>query len=239
MSAPGAGSALSHVLALVPVLVVTHGWVWQIVTYSVLHGSFIHWFFNMLGLWMFGPQIESIRGPRYFLELFLAGVVGGALFSVGLSYSGVLGNPYAPTIGASAGIYAVLVAFGMFFAETEIMMIPLPVLIKAKYVIAILIVVELAMSLQENDGVAHIAHLGGILFGFLFVKFVPRRGFGFAVSENAFAFRNFYHRLKRRQASKKFQVYMRKHGQNPKDDFDDSEFRPPDDKTDGRGGWVN
>src|SRR6266849_2960670 len=61
---------------------VIHGWVWQMVTYSVLHGGFVHWFFNMLALWMFGPSIEGIRGPRYFLELFLAGVLGGALFSV-------------------------------------------------------------------------------------------------------------------------------------------------------------
>src|SRR5216684_1071827 len=85
-----------------------HGWVWQIVTYSALHANFIHWFFNMLALWMFGPQIEGIRGTRYFFELYLAGVVGGALFSIGLSYSGVLGNPETITVGASAGIYAVL-----------------------------------------------------------------------------------------------------------------------------------
>ena len=81
-----------------------HGWVWQIVTYSVIHGGFIHWFFNMITLWMFGPSTESLRGHRWFLELFLAGVVGGALFSIGLAYSGILGNPNSITVGASAGI---------------------------------------------------------------------------------------------------------------------------------------
>jgi membrane associated rhomboid family serine protease len=238
MSAPGSAIALDRALALVPSAVIMHGHVWQIITYSVLHGSFIHWFFNMLALWMFGTQIESVRGPRYFLELFLAGVIGGALFSIGLPYAG-LGNPDVGTIGASAGIYAVLMAFGIFFAESEIMMIPLPLLIKAKYFIAILIVIELVMSLQEHDGVAHIAHLGGLAFGYLFVKFVPRRGFGFEMSEGLFSLRNFYHKFKRRQASRKFQVYMRKQGQNPQDSPDDSKFPPPDDKKDGRGGWVN
>src|SRR5262249_51268001 len=117
---------------------VLHGKVWQIVTYSVLHGGFSHWFFNMLALWMFGPSIEGARGSRYFLELFMAGVVGGALFTIGLAYSGILGNPDIPTVGASAGIYAVLMAFGLFFPENEIIMIPLPIQVKAKYFVAIL-----------------------------------------------------------------------------------------------------
>src|SRR6266704_498184 len=91
MSVPDLAGQMVLWFGLQPIAVV-HGWVWQIVTYSVLHGNFLHWFFNMLALWMFGQSIEGIRGPRYFLELFFAGVVGGALFSIGLSFSGVLGN---------------------------------------------------------------------------------------------------------------------------------------------------
>lgn len=243
MSSPASVREMIRWFGLIPSAVV-QGKIWQIVTYSVLHGGFVHWFFNMLALWMFGPSIEGTRGSRYFLELFLSGVIGGALFSIGLAYSGVLGNPNIPTVGASAGIYAVLMAFGIFFAENEIILIPLPIQVKAKYFVAILIVVTLAFSLQESNGVAEIAHLGGLVFGFLFVKFMPARGLGFELSESYFVVRNFFHRWKRRRASKKFQVYMRKHNQDPKDYFDEyGNFRPPDekDKKNGgsKGGWVN
>ena len=214
-----------------------HGRVWQIVTYSVLHAGFIHWFFNMITLWMFGPSTESLRGHRWFLELFLAGVVGGALFSIGLAYAGILGNPNSVTVGASAGIYAVLMAFGMFFPENEVIMIPLPIGIKAKYLIAILIVVTVVFSMQEHSGVAHIAHLGGLVFGYLFVKFVPRRGMSLAVSEQSFGLRNAYHRWKRKRAARKFQVYMSKQERDPKRFYPED---PDKDKKDGGpGGWVN
>jgi membrane associated rhomboid family serine protease len=245
ISIPKFAVAASLTLELIPRLVM-HGWVWQIVTYSFLHVGFAHWFFNMLALWMFGTQIEGIRGPRYFLELFFAGVVGGALFCIGLSYSGVLGSPDVPTVGASAGIYAVLMAFGIFFAENEIILFPFPIQIKAKYLVAILIVVSLALSLQGGGSISHIGHLGGLVLGYLFVKFVPRRGMGFEVSEGFYAGRNFYHRWKRRRASKKFQVYMREQGRDTKGYMDEQgNFLSPgdtndkkDDKKD-RGDWVN
>lgn len=232
---------------LQPSAVMSHGRVWQIVTYSVLHEGFGHWFFNMLMLWLFGSRVESIRGPRYFLELFLAGVVGGALFSIGLSYAHLLGNPNTVTIGASAGVYAVLMAFGIFFADSEIIMIPLPLAVKAKYVVAFLVLFSAISSLQEQSSVAHLAHLGGLIFGYLFVKFVPRRGMGFEMSEGLYAGRNFYHRWKRRRAAKKFQVYMREQGRDTTSYMDEKgNFLSPndvndkkkDDKKD-RGDWVN
>ncbi|HWX54393.1 MAG TPA: rhomboid family intramembrane serine protease [Verrucomicrobiae bacterium] len=239
LSSSRSEEALLEALALVPNHVIHHGRIWELVTYSVLHGDLWHWFFNMLWLWLFGARVEMIRGSRYFLELFLAGVIGGGLFDIGLAYTHVLGDPNRGTIGASAGVFAVLLAFGMFFGETEIHIIPLPILIKAKYLIGIMMITELAMSLKERDGIAHIAHVGGVVFGYLFIKLVPRRGFGFEMSEGVFSLRNFYHKLKRRRASRKFEVYMRKQGQNPQDSPDDSKFPPPDDKKDDRGGWVN
>src|SRR5215831_19479229 len=239
MSSPESYARAIDWFALRPSAVV-HGWVWQTITYSFLHGGFSHWFFNMLALWMFGPQIEGVRGSRYFLELFLAGVIGGALFSIALPYSGGFGDPTIPTVGASAGIYAVLMAFGILFAENEIIMIPLPIRIKAKYFVAILIVATLAFSLQGRNGIADIAHLGGLLFGFLFVKFVPARGLSFRLSEGYFGAKNSYHRWKRERAKKKFQVYMRKHNQDPKQYFDEyGNFRPPDEQDKGGpSGWV-
>ena len=96
---------------------------------------------------------------------------------------------------------------------------------------------------RVGGGTANIAHLGGLLFGYLYLKFVPRRGLTFAFSESFFGLRNSYHRWKRRQAAKKFEVYMRKHEKEPRKYFDEyGNFKPPDDgekKDGGKGGWVN
>jgi hypothetical protein len=113
---------------------------------------------------------------------------------------------------------------------------------KAKYMVGILILIALAGALGDSGGTANIAHLGGLLFAFLYLKFMPRRGFAFVFSEGFYGIRNSYHRWKRDQAKKKFQVYMRKHNNDPHEYFDQyGNFRPPedDDKKDGKGGWVN
>src|SRR5579864_8796698 len=133
--------------ALRPVDVIHHGYIWQILTYSVLHAGFMHWFGNMLGLWMFGAAIESAWGTRRFLELYLIGVVGAAITTIAVSYSHLLGSPNQPTVGASGGVFAILIAFGVLFGDNEIMMIPFPFLIKAKYFVGILIVVTLAFAM--------------------------------------------------------------------------------------------
>jgi len=105
---------------------------------------------NMLGLWMFGSALEGAWGSRRFLELFSFGVIGAAITTIVVSYGHVLGGPNSPTVGASGGVFAILIAFGIVFAENEIMLIPFPFLIKAKYFIAILIVVELAFAMKRR-----------------------------------------------------------------------------------------
>jgi len=221
---------------------VMHGLVWQLVTYSFLHLAFMHWFGNMLGLWMFGSSFETSWGSRRFLELYFAGVLGGALFSVLLAYTRVLGSPAGVTIGASGGVYAVLMAFGMVYAENEIMLIPFPFRIKAKYFVAILIVVTVFFSLDERGGTNYLAHLGGLLFGYLYVKF-GRRGLTQGVSERYFNLRNSYYRWKRRRAARKFEVYMRKHDRVVSFDDQGNYLGPEDAKKkgngEGRSPWVN
>ena len=143
-------------------------------TYSFLHFEFWHWFGNMLGIWMFGSAFEGAWGTRRFLELYTFGVIGAALTTTALSYSHVLGNPTIPTVGASGGVFAILIAFGIVFGENEILMIPFPFSLKAKYFVAILIVVTLAFAIQGGGNVAYVAHLGGLFFGYIYVKFVPR-----------------------------------------------------------------
>lgn len=224
--------------------VVLHGYIWQIVTYSFFHAGLSHWLFNMISLWMFGSAIESAWGPRRFLELYFIGVVGAALTTIALSFAHILGNPLTPTVGASGGIFAVLIAFGILFAESEIMMIPFPFLIKAKYFIGILIVVTLALALSGGGDVAYVAHLGGLLFGWLYVRRGPKGALvNVGFSERYYGMRNAYYRWKRRRAAKKFEVYMREHDRDVH--FDEhGNYLPPDDKNrkgngGGKSGWVN
>jgi membrane associated rhomboid family serine protease len=238
------GAILRDYFSLIPIQVVQHGWIWQLLTYGVIHFEFWHWFGNMVGLWMFGAAIEQQWGSRRFLELFSIGVFGAALTTVALSYSHLLGNPYRPTIGASGGVFAILIAFGMLFGDNEIMMIPFPFTIKAKYFVGILIVVTLAFAMGGGGNVAYVAHLGGLLFGYLYVRRGPKAALvNVGVSERYYGLRNSYYRWKRRRAAKKFEVYMRQHDRDVH--FDEhGNYIPPDDQTrkgngGGKSGWVN
>jgi len=241
---PGLYAYERHFLALTPVRVVQQGWVWQLASYAFLHFDFWHWFGNMLGLWMFGSAIESAWGSRRFVELFSVGVLGASITTVALSYAHILGDPYRPTIGASGGVFAVLLAYGILFAESEIMMFPFPFLIKAKYFIGILIVVTLAFAMAGGGNVAYVAHLGGLLFGWLYVRRGPKAALvNVGFSERYYGLRNSYYRWKRRRAAKKFEVYMRE--QHDRDvHFDEhGNYIPPEDPRKGNGGgksgWVN
>jgi len=229
--------------ALTPVAVV-HGWIWQLLTYGFIHYEFWHWFGNMLGLWMFGASIENGWGSRRFVELFSIGVVGAAITTVALSYAHVLGNPFNQTVGASGGVFAVLLAFGMLYGDQEIMLFPFPFLIKAKYFVGILIVVTLALAMSGGGNVAYVAHLGGLFFGWLYI----RRGMkgplvNVSFSERYYGMRNSYYRWKRRRAAKKFEVYMRQHDRDVHFDEHGNYIPPEDDSRKGNGGgksgWVN
>ncbi|HEY6272992.1 MAG TPA: rhomboid family intramembrane serine protease [Terriglobales bacterium] len=226
---------------------VIHGRVYQLLTYGFVHQGFFHLLFNMLMLWMFGSMLESRLGSRKFWEFYLFGVVGAGLTSVVLAYTlgGIVHlGPMTRTVGSSGGIYAIFMASAMLFGDVEVFLFPLPFAIKLKYLVTILALIALVGALGDLGGTANVAHLGGLLFGYLFIKFVPRRGLTLVFSEGYFGVRNYYHRLKRERAKKKFQVYMRKHDQDPKQYFDEyGNFRPPDEEKDkkdrGPGGWVN
>ncbi len=242
--ASDSAGALIHWGGLIPGMVM-HGAIWQLVTYSFLHdpGHVSHVLINMLMLWMFGAQEEMDWGPKKFLEYYLFCVVGAALVTIGVAYSPIPGvGPGTPTIGASGGVYGVLVAFGMLYGDREIFMFPLPFSIKAKYMVMIMVFLVIIATFQPSQGgVANFAHLGGLLFGFLYIKFLPKRGLGFAASERYFNVRNSYYRWKRRRAAKKFEVYMSKH--NRKVSFDEhGNYIPEDeDKKNGgsKSGWIN
>ena len=228
---------------------VMHGYLYQVVTYGFLHVSFWHILFNMLTLWMFGAQLETGWGKRQFYEFYFFCLVGAALVTIAISYTGLLGvRPDIPTVGASGAIFGLIVAFGMLYGEQEVMMILPPVSIKAKYMAIVLVVIEFALALGAAQvpgaSVAYTAHLGGALFGWIYIRFFPRQGLGFLSSEQYYGVRNSYYKWKRRRAAKKFEVYMRKHDKSEYFDQYGNYKAPPDDKDkgngeSGRGGWVN
>ena len=231
-------------LGLVPARTVLHLAVWQIVTYSFIHAGFWHWFGNMLGIWMFGSTFESSWGVRRFLELFFTGVVGAAITTIVLSFAHILTDPNIPTVGASGGVFAILMAYGMVFGENEIFLFPFPALIKAKYFVLILIVITVAFAISGGGSTAYIAHLGGLFFGYLYVKFGASRPKTkqSSPSEWYYGMKNSYYRWKRRRAARKFEVYMRKHDREVT--FDDrGNYVPPEDRDKKNGGsksgWVN
>src|SRR5437588_5778901 len=242
--APNIDGYLLDYLALVPLYVV-HGFIWQLVTYSFLHASLSHLLVNMLTLWMFGSQEEQDWGSRKFLEFYLFCVVGAALVTLAVAYTPLPGaSPTIPTIGASGGLYGLLIAFGMLYGDREVFLFPFPFSIKAKYLVGIIIFVVVIATFQPSQGgVANFAHLGGLLFGFLYIKFVPTRGLLFGASERYFSIRNDYYRWKRRRAARKFEVYMREHDRDVHFDEHGNYIPPVDDARKGnsgsKSGWMN
>lgn len=148
---------------------------WQLLSYGFLHGSLMHIFFNMLGLYMFGREMELLMGARRFLTYYLVCVVGAGL--VQLVVAGVQGGLY-PTVGASGGLMGVLLVFALTFPERRIMLIFPPIPMPAKYFVLVFGLLSLYLGISGNaPGIAHFAHLGGMLFGFLLLRYWrrPRR----------------------------------------------------------------
>lgn len=142
--------------------------VWQLITYQFMHGGFAHIFFNMFALWMFGAEVEYLLGSGKFLIFYLfSGITAGLLH---LFISPLLGDPLAVTIGASGAVFGVMTAFAMLFPDRYIFLYFL-IPVKAKYLIGFLIVFEFLAIDSAASNVAHLAHLGGALFGFLFILF--------------------------------------------------------------------
>lgn len=142
---------------------------WQILTYGFLHGDFMHIAFNMFALWMFGRELELMMGARRFLTYYLTCVIGAAF--VQLIVAKFTGAVY-PTIGASGGVFGILLAFGMAFPNRMIMLIFPPIPMRAKYFVLLYGLLELYLGVSKSaPGVAHFAHLGGMLFGFLLLQY--------------------------------------------------------------------
>ena len=172
----------------------------QLFTYMFLHANFMHIFFNMFALWMFGRLLETVWGPKRFLFYYLVCGIGAGIIqeivqyvyyvqvlsdytTVDTGYSLIPMEEYLnmiSTVGASGAIYGILLAFGMLFPEQRLFIFPFPVPIKAKYFVIGYAVIELISGLSNNSGdnVAHFAHLGGMLFGFILIMYWKKKNRG-------------------------------------------------------------
>ena len=141
---------------------------WQIVSYSFLHGSFEHLFFNMLGLWMFGSELEHVWGQKRYLQFYAASVIAAALTQ--MLVTTLLGSTL-PTVGASGGLFGLLLAFAMIFPNRIILLL-FVIPMKAKWLVLLYGLLELYQGVYVmNSGVAHFAHLGGMLGGVLMLRY--------------------------------------------------------------------
>jgi membrane associated rhomboid family serine protease len=159
------GPWLADAFAFSPVRMLTR-W-WTPATYMFLHGSFLHLAFNLLMLFVFGPAVEDRMGSRRFAVYYLICGLGGAALSFGF----MLTSPSVSVIGASAAIYGVALAYATFWPDRPIYVFPLPMPIKVKWLVMFLAAMSLiAATLSPGSDVAHLAHLGGFLFGFIFLR---------------------------------------------------------------------
>lgn len=176
---------------------------YQLLTYMFMHGGFAHLFFNMFALWMFGCVVEDVWGGKRFIFYYILCGIGAGLFQEMAQFgefimmcdeqipnfqfsdivtvaenSATTLNRWT-TVGASGAIYAILLAFGMLFPEQRIFIFPLPIPIKAKWFVIIYAAIELFSALSTtSDGVAHVAHLGGMVIGYVLIRYWRRHPYG-------------------------------------------------------------
>lgn len=156
---------LTFVFGLVPQLVWQDFYIWQLFTYQFLHGGLFHLLFNMLALWMFGCDLERRWGSGFFLKYYFVSAVGGGLLN-----TLVMPNQMVPSIGASGGIYGILLAYGLIYPE-QIVYFYFLFPIKMKHFVWIIGAITFYSSITAGQsGIAHLAHLGGMLFGYLYLR---------------------------------------------------------------------
>jgi membrane associated rhomboid family serine protease len=146
--------------------------VWQLLTYGFLHGSLLHLFLNLFAMWMLGVQLENAWGSRLFAIYYFVCVIGAGFIQLFVVSHGMMGDEIYPTIGASGGVFGILLAFGMMFPNQRLVFILLPIPIRAKYFVIGYGAFELFAGITGSiAGVAHFAHLGGMVFGFLLIQY--------------------------------------------------------------------
>lgn len=153
---------------------------YQLLTYAFLHGGVLHLVLNMYALWLFGSRMEYVWGSRNFAVYYFVCVIGAGLVQLFVATHGVSQGEYYPTVGASGGVFGLLLAFGMTFPNERLLLVFPPIAMKAKWFVIVYGLIELWAGFSGTfAGIAHFAHLGGMLFGFLLIwywhRHPPRR----------------------------------------------------------------
>jgi membrane associated rhomboid family serine protease len=178
--------------------------VWQLATYMFLHGGISHILFNMLALWMFGKELEQTWGTERFLRFYFFCGIGAGLCVVLANYLLPGGNPAARTLGASGAIYGIMLASAVLWPD-RIVYLQMLFPIKMKYLVMIYGAIAFLSSFDMNSGVSNVAHLGGLLFGWLYLKTPRVKGVSFLG-----ALQDRYKRWQFQRNKRRFQVYMKK-----------------------------
>jgi membrane associated rhomboid family serine protease len=148
--------------------------IWQPVTYAFLHGNLAHLMFNMLGFWMLGRDVEDVFGSIRYLQYYFTCVVTAAVAQ--MLVVALLDQPPAPTVGASGGVFGLLLAYGMLFPKRRLMLLFPPIPMQARTFVILYGLIELVLGITgTQSGVAHFAHLGGLVGGFFLLQFWRRR----------------------------------------------------------------
>ena len=194
---------------LVPAMVLRLGFVWQLVSYMFLHdpGGFWHILFNMLTLWWFGADLERLWGTRRFLQYYFLCGVGAGLCVVAANLA--FGNIHTATIGASGAIFGLLLAFGVLFPD-RIVLFSFLFPMKAKYFVIVMGAIAFLSTFgSTGSGVSHVAHLGGMIFGYGYLRSQSSRRIDLVG-----AWADLYRQWRIGRAKRKFQVYVRKKERN-------------------------
>jgi membrane associated rhomboid family serine protease len=159
---------------LIPERVIESGWIWQLVTYMFLHANTLHILFNMLGIWMFGVELERQWGTTFFVRYYAASGIGGGLTFLLVSllpFEAFAQSYITPAVGASGALFGLLLAYATYYPHRPVLL--LLVFVPAKVFVAIYGAIALINTLQPNRGVADAAHLGGMIFGYLYLRGRP------------------------------------------------------------------
>lgn len=187
-------------LGLTPQYVVQRGWVWQLATYMFLHAGALHILFNMLGIWMFGVELERRWGTSFFVRYYAVSGLGGGLTMVLVSllpFEAMLPAYVTPTVGASGALFGILLAYAIYWPERPILL--LLIWVPARVFVMIYGALALLNTLRPNRGIADAAHLGGLIFGYLYL----RGGRGGLMAEVKYR----YLKWKMNRLRRKFDVY--------------------------------
>ncbi len=233
---------LGGLFSLVPVAA-AHRLIWQFVTYPFISLGLFGFLFAALSVWFFGSALEEELGPRWMTEFFLACTVGGSLlatlltFTVGRYIEGL--SPATATSGLWPFSLALLLVYARLHPDQELNF-NFILRVKAKYIAMLYLLVYLAVMLSAHQRLDALVVITNGLCGWLYLRFAPRRGIGFAGAEGLYALRNSWSVAKRRRAAKKFTVYMQKQGRDVKFDEGGRYLDPEAERRDPKNRkWMN